>query len=193
MRKFIMSFFNKKANQTLDLSTQKVIYNQYYPCIYRTAYRYCADENIAKDIVQETFIRAFKYISTYEEKENGSFEAWLVTIARNEALKYIKSVSKRNETLIEEVEINERQLTSLEIEIINRLTLEELQEIIQELPEISKIIFLLRYVNDLSYKEISERLDLKENAVRQRAFRIRSFIQKEIQKERDHDEQSEMG
>lgn len=192
MKKFILSFFNKKANHTMDLSTQKVIYNQYYPCIYRTAYRYCADENIAKDIVQETFIRAFKYISTYEENENASFEAWLVTIARNEALKYLKNVSKRNEMLKEEIELSE-EYSSIEAEIMNRLTIEEIQKIICDLPEVSRAIFLLRYVHDLSYKEISERLNLQENTVRQRAFRVRNFIQKRMKTEGDHDEQSKMG
>lgn len=176
----IIRLFSKRAKD-LDLSTQKILYDQYYTIIYRTAYRYCAEPNAAKDIVQETFIRAFKYISSYKEQKNGSFEAWLVTIAKNEAIKYIQKQSKRNEILEEEIDISKDTLNaSVEDEVIEQITVEEVQSIIQTLPELTRAIFLLRFLHGFKFKEIGDKLNISENTARQHIFRAKKVVQRAI-------------
>lgn len=187
----IIKLFIKHKDNDLDLATQKVLYNQYFKLIYSIAYRYCVDDNASKDIVQETFIRAFKYINSYKEQENGSFEAWLVTIAKNESIKYIQKHSKTKEILEENINIASNDLPhSLDEEIINKLAIDDIKLVIKKLPDIYRFVFLLRYLHGFTFKEIGDKLSIDENTARQRLFRARKTVQKAIQAswERDQNE-----
>ncbi len=176
MEKHISILFTK-SSRNLDLTTQQVLYEQYNALVFRSVYSYCPDPYAVKDIVQETFIRAFVYYSTFEKKENSSFEAWLVTIAKNETFKYMQKQAKYNE-LVED--INQVESSSIENEVITKLAIEEIHSALKHLPALSRDIFLLRFMQSLSFKEIGQKLGIDESVARQRVFRIKKLIHRSI-------------
>ena len=171
----IRNLFSKHYDE-LDLTMQRIIFDQYYSLVYKIAYRFCSDENAAKDIVQETFIRAFKYIDSYESREDSSIEGWLVTIAKNEAIKFIKKMANNQEQVEEEIEKVTISEDFIEKEVITNIMIDSIKDVVNELPGKYKYVFLLRYVNDYSYKEIGDILDINENTARQRASRAKKMI-----------------
>ncbi len=173
----VKRLFSKRSNQ-FDLPAQKVLYNQFYKTVYKTAFRYCGETSATLDIVQETFVRAFTYISTYKEEKNGSFEGWLVTIARNESFKYLKSKWKCNEIPTEEIiEVaSQNSIDSLENQVIDRIGVEEIIHIIEQLAPHYHQVILLRLLHDHSFKEIGEIVDISENTARQTFYRAKKAV-----------------
>lgn len=169
----IIHLFSRRANK-LDLSSQKVLFDQYYKLVYRTAYWYCADHEAVQDIVQETFIRAFKYFDSYIKQEDIGFEAWLLTITKNESIKYIQKKMKLNEMFGEDLIIENKAVNnSVEDQILAQLTVDEIQKAISELPVLPRTIFLLRIIHEYTFKEIGNELGINENNARQHFFRAK--------------------
>jgi len=172
-------------SEPLDLSTQRVLYNQFYKIVYRTAYKYCGDPSMASDIVQESFIRAFKYISTYKEEVNGSFEGWLVTITKNEAIKQLQQRWKRNEIYLEEINNHIMDIPdpidTIEEQVVEKMNTAEINDAINDLPLHYRQIILLRLFHGYSYKEIGSLLDLTENAARQLYHRAKREVKIRLQ------------
>ena len=76
--------------------SQKKLYEQYSRVLYGICLRYARDNSEAQDMLQEGFIRIFKYLKNFENK--GSFEGWLKKIVVNTALRLIDSAARKNET-----------------------------------------------------------------------------------------------
>ncbi len=133
------------------------------------------DEDSAKDILQETFIKALKEIDKY--KEEGKFKAWLWTIARNKVMDFYRKSSKivplEEETLKQEDETSKKALSQIE--------LSHIEKIIENLPPEQKEIILLRQY--LSFKEIATVLDCPLGTALARLNRAIKRIQKSLGEE----------
>ncbi len=172
----VKRLFSKRV-QELDLATQKILYDQFFHMVYRIVFKYVEDESAVSEVVQETFIRAFKYISAYREQESGSFERWLGMIAKNQAIKYVNQRWKRNEIPSEEMNIdiehsydlNER--SPFENQVIEKLTIEEIKEMLIILQPEERLVILLRFDHEQSYQEIADTMGIQDNTVRQRYHR----------------------
>lgn len=120
--------------------------------------RYCFfkihNEYIAEDLTQETFLRYFSQ-NTY--LEHGKQMAYLYTIARNLCINYYKK--EKWEELLEDVSVD--NMGNLEMNIVVRQAVNRLPEELQEL-------ILLRFVNELSIKEIAFIMNLSRFSVRRR-------------------------
>ncbi|CCQ97750.1 putative RNA polymerase, sigma-24 subunit, ECF subfamily [[Clostridium] ultunense Esp] len=165
-----------KDTEELDRPTQKILYEQFYNMVYRIAIKYVGEEFAASDVVQETFICAYKYISTYEDKNNGSFEGWLSMIARNQAKKYVKQRWKYNEIPSEEVFIDveshvKNEGIFVEDRVIDKLTVEEIKSMLAMLPPRDRHVILLRLSYERSYPEIAAIMGMSESSARQRYHR----------------------
>lgn len=184
-----------KGSKSLDIKTQEVLYHQFFEIVYRTAYRYCGEHLSSQDIVHETFIRAFKYISTYKKDKNGSFEGWLVTIAKNESLKYLKKSWQRNELPSEEISSDRESFiisdsVTIESQVITKLKIEDLMMALDNIKLQNRQIILLHLFHDYTFKEIGELLGIKENAARQSYHRAKKEIAANLELEwgEDHEE-----
>lgn len=130
------------------------------------------DEGNAKDILQETFIKALKEIDNY--KEEGKFKAWLWTIARNKVMDFYRKSSKivplEEETLKQDDETSKKALGKIE--------LNHLKNLIEELPPEQKEVILMRQY--LSFKEIAAVLNCPLGTVLARLNRAIKKIQKSL-------------
>lgn len=117
----------------------------------------------ADDILQNTFLKVWANIDSFENRSKLS--TWIYRIAINESLDFLRR--KRNETRLyaTDMEHVSERLTADEW-FDGDLTQARLQEAITKLPNAQRLIFTLRYFNEMKYKDIAEALNRSEGAVK---------------------------
>ena len=133
--------------------------------IYTTVFRLVRQHNITQDLVQEIFIKVFYNLHKY--KAVGSFNSWLYRIVVNQCYDYLRKQSKQS--TLEEIEFIEKQYP--ENMILQKEQLHQLDQLLHQLDKTEYFVLLLRYVNELSYGEISEVLEIPLNEVRNKLHR----------------------
>ncbi len=178
----------KKSQEGDSLSFEELV-KRYEKKIYNLAYRIMGNKEDANDILQETFLEAFRKLSSFEGK--SKFSTWLYRIAVNLCL-----MKKRREKKIDEVPLDMPILTKEEDEIKGELrddwsknplaTLEnkevrkKLSKAIDSLPEEYRTVILLRGVNGLSNEEVAKVLKISLPAVKSRLHRARLFVRDQL-------------
>ncbi len=143
--------------------------------IYNTAFYYMKNEYDAKDIVQEAMIRIYTKIDTF--KGQARFKTWAQRITINLCKDYFRS--KKESLSIEGAELELVAKDDLEQEITVKLATEDVIEIINTLPDSMRDVMILRYLQEYTYKEISETLNIPLNTVKSHLFRGRERIYEE--------------
>lgn len=143
------------------------------------AYRLTKDEDDARDLLQETAYKAFKYRGLYQPKTN--LRAWLMTIMRNTFINQYRQ-KKRRQTMNDQTE-NTHFIDSGTLMVRNsgeaNLTLEELENLIAELEDWMKIPFLMHY-QGFKYDEIAAILNIPLGTVKSRIFFARKKLQESL-------------
>ena len=160
------------------------------PQLYAAAMRLTRNQADAEDLVQETFLKAYR---AYEGFEQGSnLRAWLYRILTNNYINSYRAKQRRpEESDLEDVEdlYLYRRLGSLEAALASRsaedqlfdlFTDDEVKEALEALPEAFRVPVLLADVEEFSYKEIAEMLDLPIGTVMSRLHRGRKAMQKAL-------------
>ncbi|WP_040948319.1 RNA polymerase sigma factor [Gorillibacterium massiliense] len=143
------------------------------PHVYRTAYYILNNEQDALDAAQEALIRIYQKIGSYEER--ALFKTWVQRIVTNLC---IDKFRRTKPTIsIDEHEMMFPSTESVEDEVISAGTVKDIHEAMQKLPEHHRTVVVLRYINDFSYAEIAESLNLPINTVKSYLFRARLQLQ----------------
>lgn len=116
----------------------------------RLCMRFTSSQDLAEDIVQDTFVKAYRKLSTFEGR--SSFKSWLFQIAINTAKNKLRAT--RDTVNIDNVQISIGGLTTEGLEREGLRTM--IREFVDELPEKQKMALTLRIYDDLSFKEIAE-------------------------------------
>jgi RNA polymerase sigma-70 factor (ECF subfamily) len=132
--------------------------------VFRAAYRITGNETEADEIVQETFLRAYREIQRYESR--ASFSTWIHTIARNLALDSLRKnkPGAPDLELVSPAPTPERLATS-------QLLGERISEAMKQLSPHERAAFTMRHYDGTPLVEIGESLGLSENATKQSIFR----------------------
>jgi len=153
--------------------------------LYETAYHLARDESAAQDLVQETFLRAFRFWDKYEKGTNC--RAWLLRILRNTFInEYRRKAPETNRIdpatldryyseLVESATVPVQRDPAEEL--FAHLVDDEIIEALEQLPEEFREVVILSDLQDLSYKEIAEVLDCPVGTVRSRLSRGRKLLQ----------------
>ncbi len=155
--------------------------------LYRSALYLTKNETNADDLVQETFLKAFKFLKNDKEIEN--VKAWLFKILMNTFInKYRKD--KREPSLVDfdSVEafhesIQEEVIKPSIIEdetVIDRLMDDNIKRALEALPEDFRMVILLSTVEGFSYKEISKMVDCPVGTVMSRIYRGRKMLKERL-------------
>lgn len=149
----------------------ETIYNQYWDRIFRLCMGYVNDEELAKDLCQETFIKVWKNLSSF--RGDSAITTWIFRIATNTCLRQIERnrirvSSKLNEDLAEE------KLPDKESQI------KLLYRFISELPEVDRIIISLE-LDNIKQSEIAQIVGLSPGNIRVRIHRIKEQLTKKFQ------------
>ena len=119
------------------------------------------DRDVAEDIFQETFVKAIQTIRLGRYTENGKFPAWISRIAHNLIIDYYrqeKSENLQSADLTDVDILNRKELCEDTIEdiMISNQIRDDVKYLIEELPELQKEVLMMRYYQNLSFKEIAE-------------------------------------
>jgi RNA polymerase sigma-70 factor, ECF subfamily len=115
-----------------------------------------------EDILQETFINVYRYAGSF--RGESRLYTWLYRIATNECVRHFKKAQKQ----LQNVEIDEKMMNNFETNDTENEEniLVKFQKAILKLPEKQRIVFNMRYYDELSYKEMGEILNSSENALK---------------------------
>ncbi|HEX2015326.1 MAG TPA: sigma-70 family RNA polymerase sigma factor [Solirubrobacteraceae bacterium] len=160
--------------QAGDRESFSVIYMRYFDRVYTYLRIVFRDADDAEDATQQVFLKVFEGLPAFELR-GGSFRGWLFVIARNHAL---NEIARTRPALISElVETGEPERGEPADEsVLGWISDRELQMFIERMPLTQRQILFLRYVVDLSMKEISELLNLSPASARQQHSRALRFL-----------------
>ena len=137
------------------------LYEMFLDRIYRYTYYQVKDRMTAEDITETVFMKAWKQIATCKG-QGATFSAWLYRIAHNQVVDTLKA--NRNLSALDLDDIPD--FDSPELAAGRQDELEELAEMIAELPEGQKQVLILKFIEGLTNSEISHILNKSEQAVR---------------------------
>jgi RNA polymerase sigma-70 factor, ECF subfamily len=163
---------------------------EYMPSLYTAAMRMTRNSADAEDLVQETYLKAYRAYGRFEEGTN--LKAWLYKILTNTFINSYRARQRRpEESDIDDVEElylyhrlggleAARGGQSAEDEVFSHITDDEVKEAIESLPESFRLAVLLADIEGFSYKEIAEITDVPVGTVMSRLHRGRRALQKAL-------------
>lgn len=154
-----------KDSEIIELMQQQKTHNKglklmmdtYQSRLYWHIRRLVVDHEIAQDTLQDTFIKAYQ--NFHQFKQDSMLFTWLYRIATNEALQQLNKMKKMQKTdedatyYLQSLVADNVTDTADEIQVL-------LQKAIQSLPEKQKLVFTMRYYDELPYEELSEVLKM---------------------------------
>ncbi len=140
------------------------LYDTYAPAIYRFALFKVGTKSDAEDITHGVFLKAWKSVRKYRE-EGHPFSSWLYRIAQNTIIDHYRS-SKNHRDIDSLPEDSLSEHPGFEENVDRGLRAELVHKAIRELDDTSQSVLLMKFVNDLSNKEISATLQKSEGAIR---------------------------
>lgn len=164
-----------------DPAALKELWDALAPDVYKLAYSILRSEDDAKEITQMVFIKIWEVRSTLKiEKEIRPF---LFTIAKNSSYDVLRKKYKEK-VLLGNLQNEFRELTPSELDsdVMERV-LFRLEQLIAELPEQRRTIFVSSRFEGLTYKQIAERLNISENTVDTQMRRALNFLRKHLAEE----------
>ncbi|MCJ7537564.1 MAG: sigma-70 family RNA polymerase sigma factor [Anaerolineales bacterium] len=176
-----------KALRDGDRAEFARLVEEYSPLIYRLGLKMLNNPQDAEDILQETFIKAYKHIGKFDGR--SSISTWLYRIATNEALMSLRK--KRPETVSFDVPSTYETEPQEPLQIVDWCCLPEeefltaegrmrLDEAAEQLPDSLRVVFVLRDIEGLSTRETAEVLDISEMAVKTRLSRARLRLREDL-------------
>lgn len=159
----------------------------YYEMIYRLAVRMLNNSQDAEDVLQETFLKAYRHLKDFDGR--SSLSTWLYRIATNEALMHLRRKRIDFVSVDEPDEDSKGEQEPLQIvdwccmpesEMMSAEARHYLDGAIQRLPPSLRVVFILRDIQDLSTKETGEVLNLSETAVKTRLSRARLRLREDL-------------
>ncbi|MFM8319557.1 MAG: RNA polymerase sigma factor [Chloroflexota bacterium] len=182
---------SKDGRKTEDFSLERLksgdraefarLVETYSNVVYRIAVKMVKDPQDAEDVLQETFLKAFRYLSGFDGR--SSLSTWLYRIATNEALMLLRK-RKRVVLPLEDEPADDDEALETPVQIVDWCCLPEdelvsgesrsyMNEAVQALSPALRAVFVLRDIEGLSTLETAEVLELSEEAVKTRLSRAR--------------------
>jgi len=135
------------------------LYDRYGRVAYVVTYRIVRDAGIAEDLVQETFLRIWNRVQGFDH-EKGALGPWVLTVARNRAIDYLRSVDGRMAQNAVDLETRDTPalFSNLESEIMTMDQARRLRGAFAKLNANQKLVIELAYYEGLSQSEMAERM-----------------------------------
>jgi RNA polymerase sigma factor (sigma-70 family) len=155
---------------------QELLYRRYSPKLYAVCLQYSGNDEEARDILQEGFIKIFENLIYY--KHEGSFEGWVRRIIVNTALE--KYRSKHNLYRVDDIDLIPEPDAQPDSTDYAGLEAIDLLEIIRELPPKYRMVFNLYAIEGYSHKEISQMVKISEGTSKSNLSRARVILQRRV-------------
>lgn len=147
---------------------------QHYAALYRYAFRLTGMATDAEDLTQDAFCKAQANLS--QLRDPGRAKPWLFSILRNTYLHRLRSCRQQHLVSLDEVGDLAEQVP----ELLPDIDPEQLQEALNELPEVFRTPVILYYFEDFSYRDIAEQMDLPIGTVMSRLARAKAHLRSRL-------------
>ncbi|MEQ9266153.1 MAG: sigma-70 family RNA polymerase sigma factor [Balneolaceae bacterium] len=149
------------------------------------------EQEMVEDLVQEVFIKAFKNLETYSNEY--AFSTWLYRIATNHTIDYLRKKKLQTFSINDPLKTKDGEMEvqlpdnsfATDAPIIKHERKVIVQDAIENLPEKYRMVIQMRHMDELSYQEISDELDLPLGTVKAHIFRARELLYKALIDKRD--------
>src|ERR687885_527745 len=159
-----------------DVRSYEELVRRYERLVGRVIYPYAGRDVAVEDLVQETFLRAFDRLGTFNPEYR--FKTWLLAIANNLG---IDALRRRRDVVEFKPELHARVTHSPEVVAVEADLARSVQDAVLRLPEAYSVPLVLRYAEGLSYAEIAEILGITVSALKSRLFRARNMLAEELE------------
>lgn len=155
--------------------------------MYNFAFRLTMDEDDANDLVQDTYLKAFRFISSFERGTNA--KAWLFRILKNSFINdYRKKTKEPSKVDYQEVETfydseeaaGTDQTTDLRVEMVQDMLGDEITNALNALPVDFRTVIILCDIEGFTYEEMAKILDIPIGTVRSRLHRARQLLKDKL-------------
>jgi len=156
-----------------DRDSQRILFDLHSPKMLSVCRYYIKDLHQAEEVLLNGFLKVFKHLSSY--KGTGSFEGWIRRIMVRECISFLRQ--KRNiEFASDQIEISQHQDDNFNSE----MDAEEIQFLIDELPEGYKMVFIMYAIEGYKHHEIATQLKISEGTSKSQLFKARKLLQTRI-------------
>jgi RNA polymerase sigma-70 factor (ECF subfamily) len=155
--------------------------DRYWDRLFRWLCHLTHDFHTAEDLVQESFLRAFKAVSRFQAGSN--FQAWLFRIAHNAMVNQRRGRSSVRQPFPDQLPSADEGPVEL---AMGKEALQQLARAVGRLPTEFRAAFLLRVEEDLPFREIADVLDITEETARWRVFKARQKLMEVMEPHLDH-------
>lgn len=156
--------------------------------IYNFAYRITFDEDDAKDLVQETYLKSFRFIDSFEQGTNA--KAWLFRILKNSFINEFRKKNKEPvkidyqevEAFYNSDEVNHMITSNLQVEAVKEMIGDEVSIALNSLEVDFRTVIILCDIEGFSYEEMALILDVPIGTIRSRLHRARNLLREKLRK-----------
>lgn len=173
-----------------DQNAYRALMDKYQKPLYFHVLTMVKHHEQVEDLVQEAFMKAFGNLQSYNT--SYAFSTWLYRITTNHTIDYLRkrkldttSIHNPYKTNDGEVEIQISDTKETDRAIIRKERKQIIHQAIQNLPEKYREVIEMRHLDELSYQEISEHLDLPLGTVKAHIFRAREMLYKALKDQKD--------
>ena len=153
---------------------QYQLYKTFAPKMLSVCRLYISDLHHAEDVMSTAFVKVFKNLNRYENK--GSFEGWIRRIMVTTAIDFLRQ-QKHLEFSTDSFD----QYEEVEMPGLTEGSVEELQQLIDQLPEGYKLVFTMHVIEDYSHKIIAKTLNITEATSRSQLFKAKRLLKTKLQ------------
>jgi len=168
-----------------DQEAFKLLMNKYQKPLYFHIIKMVKNHEQIEDIIQESFVKAFSNLDSYNT--NYAFSTWLYRITTNHTIDYLRKKKLQTTSIDEPVRAKDGEMqfqivgsAETDRKIIRKERKKIVSEAIQNLPDKYREVIEMRHLEEMSYQEISDELDIPLGTVKAHIFRAREMLYKAL-------------
>ena len=162
-----------------DRDAMKQIYDCYSRYLAATCSRFLSDGDALKDVLQDSFVKIFTSIGSFDYRGQGSLKAWMRQIAVNEVLKLLRK-RRRGDTVDYTRELPDTVEDEVDEKNVAEIPAPVIQNMIKSLPEGYRTVLNLYVFEEKSHREIASLLGIAENTSASQLHRARALLARQI-------------
>ena len=161
-----------------DRLAQKAIYEKHSPKMLSVCRMYIKDLQNAEDVLLKAFFKVFQNLKSF--RNEGSFEGWIRKIMVRECIDFIRR--KKELYFLEDLK---KEVKNQDLQEFDQAEVDSIQQLIDDLPEGYKIVFVLAAIEGYKHAEIAKMLDISVGTSKSQLSKARKKLQKQLKQQKD--------
>lgn len=179
-----MASLTKQEKRKQEDFSEEII--PHLDALYNFGLRLTSDPNDAEDLVQDSVVKAYRFFDSYEKGTNA--KAWLFRILKNSYINNYRKKSKKPQevdydevaSFYESIRAERTETSDMEDKMFRELIDDDISNALDEIPEDFRTVVLLCDVEDFTYEEIANMLDVPIGTIRSRLHRGRNLLKAQL-------------